>query len=71
MSDTTVRPTPLSRNDRVKLNAAATMNPDPKAISIRFRMIRSLTRELPSLANRESPFVKIRLTGLGGQAAHA
>jgi hypothetical protein len=68
MTDTTVCPTPLSRSDRVKLNAAATMNPAPKSIIIRLQTICGLARELPPLANRESPFVKSPLTsGFGSK----
>jgi hypothetical protein len=39
MSDTTVWPTPLSRTDRVKLNAVATMNPAPVESIVSFQTI--------------------------------
>jgi hypothetical protein len=43
MSDTTVWPTPLSRTDKVKLNAVTTMNPAPTESIINFQTgVRSL-----------------------------
>jgi len=62
MSNTKVWPTPLSRTDRVKLNAVARMKPAPTESIINFHTIWMVSHQLMNLADRESPIVNSLLT---------